>query len=95
MLHLDMNSWAIYEVYRRQFEPFQQPKSTWVRLQVPRGIGSVQTFSGRHLNVGEDGTVDMSAEDAEYFIRDGWAQLAEWESVEDAGAQLRSRDWSW
>jgi len=26
----------------------------------------------------------MSAEDAEYLIRDGWTKLAEWESVEDA-----------
>ena len=37
----------------------------------------------RMLNVGEDGTVDVSAEDAEYFIRDGWTKLAEWESVQD------------
>jgi hypothetical protein len=66
------------------FARLQQKKSSWVRLQVPRGIGAVQTFSGRHLNVGEDGTVDVSAEDAEYFIRDGWTKLAEWESVEDA-----------
>jgi predicted phage terminase large subunit-like protein len=84
MLHPEMKGWAFYELYRRRAERFQQDKSSWVRLQVPRGIGAVQTFSGRHLNVGEDGTVDMSAEDAEYLIRDGWTKLAEWESVEDA-----------
>jgi hypothetical protein len=34
----------------------------------------VQTFSGQRLNVREDGTVDMSADDAEYLIRDGLDQ---------------------
>jgi len=43
----------------------------------------VQTYSGRHLIVREDGTVDMSAEDAEAFIRDGWTKLEEWEPGED------------
>jgi len=38
----------------------------------------VQTFSGRHLTVGEDGTVEMSAEDAEAMIRAGFTKLAEW-----------------
>jgi hypothetical protein len=84
MLHPESAAWAFYELCRRQAERFQQKKSSWVRLQVPRGIGAVQTFSGRHLNVGEDRTLDMSAEDAEYLIRDGWTKLAEWESVEDA-----------
>ena len=41
-------------------------------------MGSVQTFSGRHLNIGLDGTVEMSAEDAKYLIRGGWTKLAEW-----------------
>ena len=84
MLHPETEGWAFYELYHRRAERFQQDKSSWVRLQVLRGIGAVQTFSGRHLNVGEDGTVDMSAEDAEYLIRGGWTKLAEWESVEDA-----------
>ena len=75
---------SFYELYRRRAEQFEQKKISWVRLQVPRGIGAVQTFSGRHLNVREDGTVDMSADDAEYFTGDGWIKLAEWESVEDA-----------
>jgi hypothetical protein len=55
-----------------------------VRLQAPRGIGSVQTFSGRHINVGPSGTVEMSADDAQYLIRDGWTKLAEWTSDDAA-----------
>jgi hypothetical protein len=43
----------------------------------PADIGSAQTFSGRHLNVGSDGTVDMSAEDAKDLIPYGWIKLAE------------------
>jgi len=38
----------------------------------------VQTFSGRHFNVSLDGTIEMSAEDAQFYIRDGWTQLPEW-----------------
>ena len=56
----------------------QNPERFRVRLRAPPGIGSVQTFSGRHINVGLDGTIEMSAEDAQYYIRDGWAKLAEW-----------------
>jgi hypothetical protein len=43
----------------------------------PPGIGSVQTFSGRRVDVDLDGTIEMSAEDAQYYIRDGWIELAE------------------
>ena len=42
---------------------------------------SVQTFSGRHLIVAWDGTLELSADDAEPFIRDGWVKLGEW--IED------------
>jgi hypothetical protein len=39
----------------------------------------VQTLSGRHINVGLDGAIEMSAEDdAQYHICDGWTILAEW-----------------
>ena len=71
-------SQGIFELCRRQAEQLQPRKSSWVRLQAPPGIGSVQTFSGRHLTVGEDGTVEMSAEDAEAMIRAGFTKLAEW-----------------
>jgi hypothetical protein len=39
-------------------------------------MGSVQTFSGRHINVSPDGTIEMSADDAQYMIRQGWTKLA-------------------
>jgi len=83
MLNLPMNSRGIYELCRRQAEQLKQRRSSWVRLRAPRGTGAVQTYSGRHLIVREDGTVDMSAEDAEAFIRDGWTKLEEWEPLDD------------
>jgi len=52
--------------------------------QAPCGMGSVQTFSGRHINVSPDGTVEMSADDAQYLIRAGWTKLAEWTRDEAA-----------
>jgi hypothetical protein len=56
----------------------EQWEQFYVRLKAPAGIRSVQTFSGRHLNIGSDGTVEMSAEDAKYLIPYGWIKLAEW-----------------
>jgi predicted phage terminase large subunit-like protein len=79
-----MPHWGIFEHWRRMAEELKPPEQCYVRLQAPPGIGSVQTFSGRHLNVGPDGTVEMSADDAQYFIRAGWTKLAEWESDEAA-----------
>jgi hypothetical protein len=57
-------------------EQLRRRTSSWVRLRAPPGIGSVQTFSGRHINVGLDGVIEMSAEDAQYYIRDGWQLTA-------------------
>jgi hypothetical protein len=37
----------------------------------------VQTFSGRRVDVDLDGTIEMSAEDAQFYIRDGWIELPE------------------
>jgi len=79
-----MPHWGIFEHWRRMAEELKPPEQCHVRLQAPPGIGSVHTFSGRHLNVGPDGTVEMSADDAQYFIRAGWTKLAEWESDEAA-----------
>jgi hypothetical protein len=73
----------IFELYRMRAEQLRRRTSSWVRLRAPPGIGSVQTFSGRHINVGLDGAIEMSAEDAQYYIRDGWTKLAEW-TTEDA-----------
>jgi predicted phage terminase large subunit-like protein len=38
---------------------------------------SVQTMSGRHLQVASDGTLELSADDAQPLIRDGWRKLGE------------------
>ena len=73
---------GIFEFYRMQAEKLRWRTRSWVRLRSPHGTGSVQTFSGRHLTVDPDGTVEMSAEDAEYLICAGWIKLAEWTSDE-------------
>jgi hypothetical protein len=41
------------------------------------GIGAVQTSAGRHINVGPDGIVEMSEEDAFYLIPVGWTILGD------------------
>ena len=85
MLNAQMKGWGIYELTRRQAEKLKEPTTTtWVRLRAPPGIGgAVQTFSNRHLNIGPDGTVVMSAEDAQYLIPAGWTKVAEWEGDEN------------
>jgi hypothetical protein len=76
--------WGIFEFYGLYAEKVQGCVTpTWVRPKAPPGLGAVQTFSGRHLNIGPDGTVEMSAEDGEYLIRAGWTKLAEWKTVEN------------
>ena len=79
---------ALLEFYRmRRAERRQNPENPEryrVRLQAPSGMGSVQTFSGRHINVSPDGTIEMSADDAQYLIREGWTKLAEWTRDEAA-----------
>jgi hypothetical protein len=56
----------------------ENPERYRVRLLAQLGLGSVYTFSRRTINVGPDGTIEMSADDAQYVIREGWAKLAEW-----------------
>ena len=73
-----------FELMRMQAERLQNPERFYVRLKAPPGISAVQTRSGRHINVSPDGTVEMSAEDAQYLIRDGWIKLAEWTRDEAA-----------
>ena len=78
---------GIFEFYRMRAERRQNPENPEryrVRLQAPSGMGSVQTFSGRHINVSPDGTIEMSADDAQYLIRAGWTKLAEWTRDEAA-----------
>jgi predicted phage terminase large subunit-like protein len=52
---------GILEFYRMRAERRQNPENPEryrVRLQAPSGMGSVQTFSGRHINVSPDGTIE-------------------------------------
>src|SRR3984893_8010179 len=80
-------SQGLLEFMRMQAERLRNPLNLEryrVRLQAPRGIGAVQTFSGRHIDVGPDGTIEMSADDAQHLICDGWTKLAEWTSDDAA-----------
>ena len=78
---------GIFEFYRMRAERRQNPDNPEryrVRLLAPPGMGSVYTFSRRTINVGSDGTIEMSADDAQYLIRAGWTKLAEWTRDEAA-----------
>jgi predicted phage terminase large subunit-like protein len=78
---------AYFEYTRMQAERHRNPENPGrfrVLLRAPSGPTSVQTFSGRHLDTALDGTVEMSADDAEHWIRAGWTKLAEWTDDEAA-----------
>jgi hypothetical protein len=72
-----MPHWGIFELTRIRAEALKPPEPVYVRLKAPVGIGSVQTFSGRHITIGEDRIVEMSEEDANCLIPYGWTKLAE------------------
>jgi predicted phage terminase large subunit-like protein len=78
-----MPHWGLFELYRSMTEK-SKPQEVAVRLKAPPGIGAVQTLSGRHIFIGEDRIVEMSAEDADCLIRAGWTKLPE-RSADDAG----------
>jgi len=63
--------------HQREPEKRKPPRPVNVRIKAPPGIGSAQTFSGRHINVGLDGIVEMSEEDAFYLIPLGWTILGD------------------
>jgi predicted phage terminase large subunit-like protein len=63
---------GVFDYYRRKAQKLTPPEPVFVRLKAPHGIGSLQTYSGRRLTVGEDGVVEISEDDAQYLIRDGW-----------------------
>ena len=67
----------IFELYRSEAEKLKPPKPVYVRIKAPPGIGAVQTFSGRHITIGEDRIVEMSEEDANCLIPVGWTLLTE------------------
>jgi len=68
---------GIFELYRRRAEELRrgQAPGRQVRLRAPRGVGAVQTLSGRHLNVAADGTVEMSETDAAPLLSAGWVTV--------------------
>src|SRR6266478_2160888 len=72
-----MPHWGIFEATRRRAEELKRPEPVYVRLKAPPGIGAVQTRSGQRTTIGEDRIVEMSAEDANCLIPDGWIKLAE------------------
>ena len=43
----------------------------------------IQTALGRQYNVQPDGTFEMLADDAKYFIHNRWFKIAEWTQDED------------
>ncbi|MBV9374333.1 MAG: phage terminase large subunit [Alphaproteobacteria bacterium] len=71
---------GFYEWLRMEAERFTNPERDRERhrvlLEAPPYM-SVQTLSGRHLNVPSDGTLELSADDAEGFIRIGWRKIGE------------------
>jgi hypothetical protein len=70
-------------VFRRQAERYRNPDNPErfrVLLEGPIGA-SVQAFSGQHLNVASDETLELSADDAQCLISAGWRKLGEW--IED------------
>ena len=58
-------------------EKLKPPEPVYVRVKAPPGIGAVQTFSRRHITIGEDRIVEMTAEDADCLIPAGWTLLTE------------------
>jgi predicted phage terminase large subunit-like protein len=76
-----MPNWGIFECTRQRVQEIaQQPEDRErhrVLLEGPIGH-SVQTLSGRHLQVASDGTLEVSADDAEPLMRHGWRKLGEW-----------------
>src|SRR5205814_7023429 len=81
---------AYFELMRMQMQAQQNagnPERHRVCLRAAGDVGSVQTLSGRHIVIGPDRTVEMSAEDAESFIRAGWTELGGWLDDEPAACK--------
>jgi hypothetical protein len=76
-----MPNWGIFECTRQRAQEIaQQPEDRERhRVLLAGSVGqSVQTLSGRHLEVASDGTLEVSADDAEPMMRHGWRKLGEW-----------------
>jgi hypothetical protein len=66
---------GIFELYRQRAEELRRGEATkrrLVRLRVPPGIGRMNML---HLNVAADGTVEMTEDEAESFLRAGWQRV--------------------
>ena len=87
---------AFYELVRMQAERYRNPENPErfrVLLEGPIGA-SLQTLSGRHANVAADGTLELSADDAQPMIHAGWRKLGEWiedEPMEDEEIEEQSK----
>jgi len=82
--------WAYFECMRMQMHARENLGSSErhrVCLRAPGDVGSVYTFSGRHICIGPDRTVEVSGEDIEPLIRAGWTKLAEWSDDEPAESE--------
>ena len=73
-LQTPMPSAGMYELTRRQAVKLKPPEPVFVRVKASPGIGSVQTFSGLRITIGEDRIVEMTAEDADCLIPAGWTK---------------------
>src|SRR5436853_20240 len=85
-----------YEWMRMQYERLQNPEKDRERHRVllkgTPGM-SVQTLSGQHLIAAWDGTLELFADDAEAFIRNGRVKLGEWiENEPPEGEQIAEQN---
>src|SRR5277367_415263 len=74
---------AYFECMQARENP-GNPERCRVCLRAAGDVTSVQTLSGRHIIVGPDRIVEVSAEDAESLIGAGWTKLGEWIDDEPA-----------
>jgi hypothetical protein len=82
--------WAYFECMRMQMQAQQNagnPERHRVCLRAAGDVASVQTLSGRHIIIGPDRTVEVSAEDAEPLIPAGWTELGGW--IDDDPAEYK------
>ena len=72
--------WAMYELLRRQYEhrwPHWRAIAVVVQAPPHMRAGHFQTISGVTIPFGPDGTLEMSREDAKYYLGRGWPKIAD------------------
>jgi predicted phage terminase large subunit-like protein len=75
-----MKGWAIFELHRRQYgSRLPHRRAIRVVVQAPPHIrtGHFQTISGVTIPFGPDGALEMSREDAKYYLGRGWTKIAD------------------